>query len=238
MREEPERLSINDALQRLSKRAERLTSDDQSRTFVKVGGIESALASRDHRVIFGRRGTGKTHLLSHVAERARDRKGIGVLIDLRTMGSGTYVYAAVDSKAQDRATRLLRDFVAALHDNLYDAVTAPGTSFSPNLVSEELDTLAASVREIVVSPTIKESSAIEASAHRSLSAATELRASLRSSPNLDASVAGSFGTENRNSDRLQIERSGIARLSVSVGDCHGAIQSFARKLNRDIYIYC
>lgn len=59
----PDPKPINSVLQRLTKRAERLNPEQQSQAFVSIGGIDEALRNPDNRIIFGRRGTGKTHLL-------------------------------------------------------------------------------------------------------------------------------------------------------------------------------
>jgi DNA replication protein DnaC len=48
----------------LSKRAENSDDDHLSRTFVSVGNIPTLLSNTDSAIIFGRRGTGKTHLLA------------------------------------------------------------------------------------------------------------------------------------------------------------------------------
>jgi Cdc6-like AAA superfamily ATPase len=80
--------SINALLQMISKRAERLDAHQQAETFVSLGGIENTLLNNENRIIFGRRGTGKTHVMAFVAGAARKKDEIALLIDLRTIGSG------------------------------------------------------------------------------------------------------------------------------------------------------
>lgn len=55
---------LNKALVQLTKRAERHSDELLKRTFVAVGPVFHILSTVDHQLIFGRRGTGKTHLLS------------------------------------------------------------------------------------------------------------------------------------------------------------------------------
>lgn len=55
---------INLAFLRIAKRAERQDDAVLSRTFVDFGAVMAALSSVDHHIVFGRRGTGKTHLLT------------------------------------------------------------------------------------------------------------------------------------------------------------------------------
>src|SRR5712671_8240307 len=77
---------INTLLQMISRRAERLDAHQQAETFVSLGGIEHTLLNHDNRVIFGRRGTGKTHVMSFVADAAKKGE-MALLLDLRTIGS-------------------------------------------------------------------------------------------------------------------------------------------------------
>ena len=54
----------NLAFLRIAKRAERQDDDVLQKTFVDFGAVFIALSSIDHQIVFGRRGTGKTHLLT------------------------------------------------------------------------------------------------------------------------------------------------------------------------------
>lgn len=50
----------------LSKRAESYDSSHLANSFVEIGNVPTLLRNNDSAVIFGRRGTGKTHLLSYL----------------------------------------------------------------------------------------------------------------------------------------------------------------------------
>src|SRR5689334_21202901 len=79
------------ALLNLPRRAERRSGEGIRRTFVDVGAVAASLASGEHQVIFGRRGTGKTHALANLAQSLRERRQAVISIDLRTIGSaGSY----------------------------------------------------------------------------------------------------------------------------------------------------
>ena len=84
---------IVELLQRISKRAEELTQEEQARSYVSVQGIGAALTNRDNRIIFGRRGTGKTHLVSYLHKSLREMDDIPIVLDLRTIGSNNSIYA-------------------------------------------------------------------------------------------------------------------------------------------------
>lgn len=47
----PEEVTVNDLMQRLTRRAERLNPDEQIRTFVTLGGIEHSVLNAENRVI-------------------------------------------------------------------------------------------------------------------------------------------------------------------------------------------
>ncbi|WP_143473849.1 hypothetical protein [Limnohabitans sp. G3-2] len=64
----------NLAFLRIVKRAERQDDAVLQKTFVDFGSIFTVLSSIDHQIVFGRRGTGKTHLLS-VLRQAKQAKG-------------------------------------------------------------------------------------------------------------------------------------------------------------------
>lgn len=54
---------VNVALGRLLRRAEDEEPERLAETFVDVGTLFARLSTRDSQIIFGRRGTGKTHAL-------------------------------------------------------------------------------------------------------------------------------------------------------------------------------
>ncbi|MFA9285915.1 hypothetical protein ACCQ08_14100 [Comamonas sp. SY3] len=90
------------------------------KTFVDIGPVSSTLSSLDHQIIFGRRGTGKTHLLS-VLRQARSASGeVVVQLDMRTIGSTGGIYSDPSLSLPQRATRLLVDVLAAIHGALLD----------------------------------------------------------------------------------------------------------------------
>ena len=100
---------INIALLRLTKRAEMSEPQTLVGTFVDTGMLQALLTSRDHQIIYGRRGTGKTHALLYLAETKRQAGDICVYVDMRTIGSSVGIFADDTIPLAERATRLLRD---------------------------------------------------------------------------------------------------------------------------------
>jgi Cdc6-like AAA superfamily ATPase len=73
---------INMAFLGVQRRAESVDRQTLVQTFVDIGALFAVLSSHDHQIIYGRRGTGKTHALLYVAEMAKQAKGIPVYVVL------------------------------------------------------------------------------------------------------------------------------------------------------------
>ncbi len=153
---------LNNALLRLSRRAEAADRAKLVETFVDTGALVTLLASHDHQVIFGRRGTGKTHALLYLAETAAQRGDVAVYVDMRTIGSTGGIYGDTSIPLAERATRLLADTLAAIHDGLLTAALG-GLELDLSQVGPPLDQLAAAATEVVVSGPVDQEQVVEAS---------------------------------------------------------------------------
>lgn len=112
---------INIALLRLIKRAEMSSPKVLVDTFVDTGMLKAMLTSVDHQVIYGRRGTGKTHALLYLGETKKQAGDIALYVDMRTTGSSVGVFSDRSLSIAERATRLLRDVLSNIHDQLYES---------------------------------------------------------------------------------------------------------------------
>jgi hypothetical protein len=110
--------SINTVLNRIAIRAESSTPEYLYRTFVSLEQIATGLLRIDNQVMYGRRGTGKTHHLANLASEVSGKGDIAVYIDLRKIGSNNGLYADASQPMELRATQLLIDIVEALHIQL------------------------------------------------------------------------------------------------------------------------
>lgn len=116
---------INEALLQIVKRAERLEDEELQRTFVDFGSVLAALSSIDHQIVFGRRGTGKTHLLTYLRRTRQAGNDAAIQIDMRNMGSNGGIYNDQSLPVAERATRLLIDTLAAVHQKLLELADNP-----------------------------------------------------------------------------------------------------------------
>jgi hypothetical protein len=146
-------MDLNTAFLKLQLRAEKGDPSVLVATFVDVGHLFAILSNNDHQILYGRRGTGKTHALKYLVEEIRGpRAQVPVYVDMRTMGSSGGLYSDTSTPLTERATRLLMDTLAAIHDDL--ATFALGDSEAAKRAARELlprlDSLADACGEIRV----------------------------------------------------------------------------------------
>lgn len=139
--------AVNRLMMRVTRRAEKAAPDYLARTFVPVEPVPSLLESLDNQVIYGRRGTGKTHLLKYLAETKKREGDVALYVDLRTIGSSSGLYADTSQPLGLRATNLLVDLIEELHNQIRELVE------NTNTFDEVLDTLIPSLDDIGLAAT-------------------------------------------------------------------------------------
>ena len=111
---------INQAFIRVPNRAERQQADTLRDTFVDIG-IADALQSSDHQILYGRRGTGKTHAFKYLENIVESLGDIAIYVDLRMIGSPGSAFTGSGFKSVDpvdQAVKLLVDLLSYIHDAL------------------------------------------------------------------------------------------------------------------------
>lgn len=142
--------NINQAIFKLVKRAEKQDTKHLIETFVDVGPLFTLLQNKDHQVIYGRRGTGKTHALSYLISHLHSEGHIPVYIDMRNVGSNGGIYSDLNLPITERATRLLIDTYSLVHDQILDYVLSNDGTCDLSRFGPLLDELARSISEIEV----------------------------------------------------------------------------------------
>jgi hypothetical protein len=106
----------------LIQRSERRVGESKIvETFVDVG-ILAQLENSNDQILYGRRGTGKTHVFQVLASRFQeDPKNIVVLMDGRTLGS-TSQFTDTSLGLKQRCTSLFRDVLGEVHNALLDHI--------------------------------------------------------------------------------------------------------------------
>jgi hypothetical protein len=95
-------------------------------TFVDPG-IAVQLQNDNSQILYGRRGTGKTHLLKVIERELDELKGSGrlaVYIDMRNLGSSS-IFEDENRSHSVRVSGLLRDVLEAIHSGLLAHMTDP-----------------------------------------------------------------------------------------------------------------
>ncbi|MDX1821691.1 MAG: hypothetical protein R3197_12415 [Paracoccaceae bacterium] len=134
----------------LKGRAERLEPDQVVESFSAVGPILPLISTEDHQVIFGRRGTGKTHALRYLYTTKNDEKECAVFVDMRNLGSDNSIYNDQSLGITERATRLLIDTLAFIQDGILDfAINNPSSDLRK--LSSPLDRFGDSISKVRVS---------------------------------------------------------------------------------------
>ncbi len=140
---------INRALNLIPKRAESRQAEQLRSTFVD-SGVAAALEAVDHQVLYGRRGTGKTHALRYLETEMRAQDQIALYVDLRTVGSPDGLFGDQPLAPTERATRLLIDLLGQLHDALLEAALEDETLIADAMFGRKLDALLESITTIRV----------------------------------------------------------------------------------------
>ncbi len=142
--------NINQAIFKLVKRAEKQDIKHLIETFVDVGPLFTLLQNKDHQIIYGRRGTGKTHALTYLINHLQSEGHVPAYIDMRNIGSNGGIYSDLNLPITERATRLLIDTYSVVHDQILDYVLSNDESCDLSKYGPLLDELARSISEIEV----------------------------------------------------------------------------------------
>ncbi|HWR49415.1 MAG TPA: hypothetical protein VN327_17660, partial [Pseudonocardiaceae bacterium] len=103
---------------RIPRRAESTDRFTLAMTFVSAGSFSAMLHSTDHQILYGRRGTGKTHALLYLSDLIERTGDVAVYLDLRTIGSADGMYTDSNLSPTVRGTHLLVDTLEAIQDEL------------------------------------------------------------------------------------------------------------------------
>ena len=201
----------------IQRRAEAVDRQTLVQTFVDIGPLFRVLSSRDHQIVYGRRGTGKTHALLYLAEQAKKDPAIPIYVDLRYIGSSGGLYGDASVPIPQRATRLLLDVLGSIHESLL--AYAVDASLDLSAVGPALDNLAAAATEVeVVGETQRESTRIEGNERQS---STTDSLSLQNKPAVEFSSTSTSKTSSESQTRLA--ESGTQRYRVHFGSTSKAL---------------
>ena len=110
--------TVKKAIQQIAIRTEREDPENIIDSFYDCN-IISHLTNRNHQIIQGRRGTGKTHILLVLKSRLESSECHGIYFDCKATGSAADISdAALPEK--HRVIQLIRDFLLYIYKDLLD----------------------------------------------------------------------------------------------------------------------
>lgn len=205
---------LNRSIMGLVRRSERVDMGRLVDTFVNVGSLFTLISSLDHQILFGRRGTGKTHVLNYLAGARGDEGDVVVYVDLSNIGSSGGIYSDQRIPVTERATRLLVDTLSAVHDTLYSHFVEHAEELDLSRTGPILDRFAESITQVrVVGEVQTQEDALE-------TATTENSSGTRVS--VSHGEVGIFANDERRStaqrsESISIGRRGREQYSVHFG---------------------
>ncbi|MEU5265766.1 hypothetical protein [Amycolatopsis sp. NPDC021455] len=209
-------LHLNQALMRIPRRAESADRSTLAATYVSAGSFSALINSADHQILFGRRGTGKTHGLLHLHDLVGQTGDVALYLDLRTIGSTGGLYANEALSPAQRGTQLLVDTLEAVHDQLL-ALAVEGQVPGQDSFLRGLDALVAAVTEVeVVGETEQE---------QTRSAADEREGGLEASLGRTSGLRGSLRRSASTTASSRQKRTGVEQHRVLFGPLSRAIQA-------------
>ena len=219
--------AINRALNSVPKRAEARQAEQLRDTFVD-SGVATALEAVDHQVLYGRRGTGKTHAFRYLQTVVQERGDISFYADLRTIGSPEGLFAGDAVEPTERAARLLVDLMAQFHDAILTAVVDDDDLIADATFVRKLDALGAAITTVRVSGEVK----VTEEGEETASARSGASAGASISPAGPAIGVSATADEARGARGLRREtRSGTERLALNFSDVARALRDLAGSLS-------
>ena len=219
--------TIHDCLIRIEKRAERAGDDKLTETFVDAAPLMASVSTTDHQVIFGRRGTGKTHILKYLDDVVRRNGDLSIYLDLRSVGSNGSVYSDREKTYAQRATPLLLDVLQALHEALLSVAIEFAEEVNLSNVGPKLDELADAISTVeVVGP-------IERSVESSLTGSRQSGGEIGIALELTGAKLSAKATDSKqasSTNRELVKRSGNEAYYVKFGTVQSCLKAVLEAL--------
>ncbi len=216
---------INTAFLGISRRAESVDRKTLVQTFVELGPLIPVLSSRDHQIIYGRRGTGKTHALLFITEQAKAQSAIPVYVDLRNIGSSGGVYGDSQIPLAQRGTRLLLDVLGSIHEAILDYVIQADLNLAA--LGPILDRLAGATTELEVVGEVTR--VVKNVSHSEQKSGSEIKLALSAKPSFEASRSNDHAASSEHEGRL--EQSGHFTYRVHFGNVNKTLSELVKALS-------
>lgn len=220
--------AVHRAMIGFNKRAERAADPTLVATFVDSEPLFDLLSTPNNQVVYGRRGTGKTHALKYLAEAVETKGERSIYLDLRSVGSNGSIYSDSSKSLHERASTLILDVISGLYDELYRlALEIIERHPSPEELTRRLDAL----QEALTSFRIEDPRVARTESDRSATT-NERRAGIKVKPS-DVDISAQGSRSQTNEIASQTTREGQEVVHLVFGDITGAIGNLLEMLGKE-----
>lgn len=188
---------------RFENRAERITAKQVAETFVSVGPLMDLLESKNNQIMYGRRGTGKTHALRYFHSIKNASGDLAIYIDAQNIGSNGSIYNDTSLPVAERATRLLIDICSAIHHELLEVFTDPTKGWNLAEATPILDRFVGGFSETRVSGAVEAEAGTKSNEARRYGGSITTKLAIGTSATLGASFENTDQSET--SERVMIK---------------------------------
>lgn len=115
-------MNIKDVILGMPLRADKWEEEFLVQTFVGVGPLIPLLQGNNNHVLFGRRGTGKTHVLMYLKSILENDDDCCVYIDIRKIGSTGSIYSDKTIPIEQRTIRLFTDILQEIRNQIVNYI--------------------------------------------------------------------------------------------------------------------
>jgi len=138
------------AVSNIVKRSERQEDISLLRdSFVDDVGAYDQIDNNENQIIYGRRGTGKTHLLKVLqADKEQQPETLAIYIDIRNLGS-TNQFTDRDRPVSLRCYGLIKDLLGEMHNSILEYASTLDAA-TTSLAFEQLNNLAETITQVVL----------------------------------------------------------------------------------------
>lgn len=165
-------------------------------------------------MLYGQRGTGKTHAFRYLESVIAAHGDIPIYIDLRTVGSPEGLFAGDTVRPTERAARLLVDLLNQVHDTVLEAVLEDEALIADPLFVNRLDTLLGAITTVRVSGEVEVAQEGERKASENVTDGAAIK--IGPKPELELRIGENSVEEERQLTRET--RRGTESLSLHFGD--------------------
>ena len=212
--------AIHRVLIGFNKRAERSSEAILVATFVDSAPLFDLLSTTNNQVIYGRRGTGKTHALKYLAEFVERRGDHPIYLDLRAVGSNGSIYSDDSRPLSERASTLIVDVLSGLFDELYGmALALIERHPNPEEVTRRIDDLQSAISTIRIAGTteVEDTNASSQTSSKGLG----MKFGLRQNPS--SSFEANLNTAEQNNITRRVRRTGGEIVHLSFGNIAASV---------------